>query len=368
MQCKYNAGKLITLFVVIFFNYIAMAQEQPVFNKWKLLRKIPDKTGFAGSFAGVSNNVLIVAGGSNFPDGGAPWTGSKKVWYDNIFILKKLSGKWEKAGKLPRPLGYGTSVTTESGLIIIGGSNETGHYSDVYRLTYTHNQLKIETLPALPVTLANSCGALAGNTIYIYGGLQHPADTETVNVFYSLNITQPEKGWQLLPPVPGPSRMLGVAASIDDTFYLFSGTSLSKGKRTYLKDGYSYNDKNGWVQLKDIPVPVVAAPTTTYSHLSSVYIFGGDDGQLANKDLKEQHPGFSGKIYEYNTLTNSWKTADAISVNIRPDAVQKPNKSTWAPVTTTLVVWKNKIILPGGEVRPATRTPNVLSASINVNK
>jgi hypothetical protein len=35
---------------------------------WATLPKIPDSTGFAGSFAGVANDVLIVAGGSNFPD------------------------------------------------------------------------------------------------------------------------------------------------------------------------------------------------------------------------------------------------------------------------------------------------------------
>lgn len=368
MQCKYNAGKLIPLFVLVFLNFTSMAQQQPVFTKWKPLQKIPDNIGFAGSFAGVSNNVLIVAGGSNFPDGGAPWTGSKKVWYNNIYILKKLSGKWEKAGTLPQPSGYGVSVTTPNGLILIGGSNEAGHYSDVYRLSYVHNQLKIETLPSLPVTLANTCGALAGNKIYVQGGLQHPNDTETVNLFYSLNLDQPEKGWQPLPPVPGPARMLSVAAAINNTFYVFSGTTLNKGKRTYLTDGYSYNDDTGWVQLKNMPAPAVAAPSTTYTHANSVFIFGGDDGELATKDLREQHPGFSNKIYEYNTITNSWKVADVIPTNIKPDAVQKPNKSIWAPVTTTLAVWKNRIILPGGEVRPATRTPNVLSASINFNK
>ena len=40
---------------------------------WGELPAIPDNFGFAGSFSGVSGDALIVAGGANFPDGGAPW-------------------------------------------------------------------------------------------------------------------------------------------------------------------------------------------------------------------------------------------------------------------------------------------------------
>src|SRR5690606_27940299 len=87
---------------------------------WKALADIPDSVGFAGSFAGVSNNALIVAGGANFPDGGAPWTGSKKVWHDKVFALDNPKGDWKEVGKLPSPLGYGVSITCEDGLILIG--------------------------------------------------------------------------------------------------------------------------------------------------------------------------------------------------------------------------------------------------------
>jgi hypothetical protein len=47
--------------------------------------------GLAGAFAGVSNGVLIIAGGANFPDA-APWKGGKKVWWDKIQVLEKNRG------------------------------------------------------------------------------------------------------------------------------------------------------------------------------------------------------------------------------------------------------------------------------------
>ncbi|MCH5720072.1 hypothetical protein [Niabella hibiscisoli] len=40
-----------------------------------------------------------------------------------------------------------------------------------------------------------------------------------------------------------------------------------------------------------------------------------------------------------------------------------PGASTWAPVTTPLIVWDGKIILPQGEARPGVRTNRVLVAS-----
>jgi len=69
---------------------------------------------------GVSNGALLVAGGANFP-GKKPWEGGAKVWYDTVYVLESPSAKWQVAGNLPRPLGYGVSVTHNGGLICAGG-------------------------------------------------------------------------------------------------------------------------------------------------------------------------------------------------------------------------------------------------------
>ncbi|ULT41203.1 hypothetical protein KRR40_42040 [Niabella defluvii] len=57
---------------------------------------MPDKVGFAGAYAGVSNDHLIVAGGSQFPEGTRPWSGGVKSWNDKIMAMDK---KKKKAGK-----------------------------------------------------------------------------------------------------------------------------------------------------------------------------------------------------------------------------------------------------------------------------
>src|SRR3954453_19621561 len=69
-------------------------------GEWKHLPALPDAEGFAGSFAGVSNGALLVAGGTNFP-GKKPWEGGAKAWYETVFVLENPNAQWKVAGKLP---------------------------------------------------------------------------------------------------------------------------------------------------------------------------------------------------------------------------------------------------------------------------
>jgi len=334
--------------------------------KWSELAPIPDHIGFAGSFAGVSNGALLVAGGANFPDGGTPWTGSVKVWHHAIFALESTEGKWKEVGRLPYPLGYGASVSFNDALIIIGGSNESGHRCEVLVLKYQHGKIEISRLPDLPHPVANTAAALVGNVIYVAGGIEKPDDKTTGKNFWALDLTAEEKGWKILDSWPGPSRMLSVTGAQRGSFYLFSGAELVDGVRKYLKDAYQYIPGTGWKQIMSLPDAVTAAPSPAYTAGDDqLLIFGGDDGKLAANaaSLNEKHPGFSTRILSYHAITNTWEVSGEIFTNRKSDAIAHPNNSIWAPVTTTLTVWKGNIVISGGEVRPATRTPNVLMAT-----
>lgn len=341
---------------------------------WGELAPIPDQFGFAGSFSGVSGDALMVAGGANFPDGGAPWTGSKKVWSDKIFVLDKPSGEWKLAGKLPEPLGYGVSLTWNNQLICIGGSNESGHSAKVYSISYDGKKITINQLPALPQAIANSSGAIIGDVIYLAGGLFKPDDSQTAGVFWSFNLAS--KGsvrvWHELETWPGPPRMLAVAGVANQSFYLFSGTDLIKNdagqlERKYLTDAFCYHPGSGWKKLSALPKAVVAAPSPAYTlNNKSLLVFGGDDGALAPKAsaLKEKHPGFSDDILAYDIAKNAWLVKGKVFKSIKEDAAVAPNNSIWPAVTNSMVIWHGNLIFPGGEVRPAVRTPKVIIAKV----
>lgn len=339
---------LLVVFLMSVFQIKVTAQSSRSLS-WDSLPSIPDPIGFAGSFAGVSNGTLLVAGGANFPDGGAPWTGSKKVWHDHIFALEKPDGKWKLAGKLPHSLGYGASITWNDALIIIGGSNEKGHFADVFMLKYVDGKITRSLLPSLPKPIANTSGVLIGDVIYIAGGIESPDAKDAEKNFWALDLAVQQKAWKVLDAWPGPSRMFAVAGAQKDDFYLFSGGALKEGQRDYLKDAYRYNSQKGWKKLADLPNSVVAAPNPAYADQhSNLMIFGGDDGAAAANAalLKDKHPGFSRHLLSYNILKDTWSVTGQL-----PAA---------PPVTTTLTLWNGNVVIPGGEVKPAVRTPKVL--------
>ena len=314
----------------------------------KKLPPLPDGFGFAGPFAGVSNGALIIAGGANFPDG-PPWEGKSKVWHDRIFVLTQLQEAWQELPqKLPRPLGYGVSITVDDSIICIGGSDAKTHYADVLKLTWKDGRLEHQPMPALPRPLANACGALVGRTIYVAGGTESPDASEATGALLSLDLDSAGAlSWRELEPCPGPPRILPVAGAQGKSFYLISGARLvrdaqQKVTREYLRDAWRYTPGSGWQRLADLPRPAVAAPSPAAAvGPSHLFVLGGDDGTSFFRP-PQQHAGFARDILAYHAITDTWTTVGAIE---DPRAV------------TALVPWAGGWVIPTGELRAGVRTP-----------
>ncbi len=343
---------------------------------WQQLPSLPDQYGFAGAYAGVSNGTLLVAGGANFADK-RPWDeGSQKIWYDDVYVLTDPKGQWKRAGKLPRPLAYGVSVSTSRGVVCLGGGDAQRHYADVFVLQYNDGKLAVKTLPAMPKPAAFFCGAVIGETIYVAGGKDWPAPYRphgtpapvppaTMKTFWSLDLSAPddELAWKILPAWPGPSRMLAVAGVQDKQFFVFSGQTLDPrksgdDKRVFLADGYCFDPSNNrWSRIADLPRSAAAAPSPAMplgsAHLGVV---GGDDGQLTFQadTLKDKHPGFPDDILLYHMITDTW-----ISRGRFP---KQTAEGIWSPVTTNTTTWQGHYVVPTGEARPGVRTPQIFWA------
>jgi len=322
------------------------------------LPPLPVPLGLSGTFSGVSGGALIVAGGTNFPE--AAWGQGKKTWYDAIYVLEPGGGQWLTGFRLPRPLAYGVSVTTEFGLICIGGSDSQRAYPSVFILEWVDGRIKTIALPDLPSPRAAAAGALLDGVIYVAGGQTASAERKVTGTFWRLVL--PKHGgheaswnrcsWEALPSWPGPPRAQAVAAAQEKTFYLFSGWDLQpdrdgRPKRRYLNDAYAYRSKKGmWKRIADLPCPAVAAaPAAAYGE-SHVIVFGGHDGVNDHRidELKDRWPGFSRDILAYHTITGTWTKMGRVPVGL---------------VTTNAVRWQGQMVIPGGEVRPRIRSGQV---------
>jgi N-acetylneuraminate epimerase len=318
--------------------------------KWRQLPSIPDRIGFAGSFAGVSGGALLVAGGANFPDA-MPWDGGKKVWYDSVYVLPEPKGHWLSGFKLPHPLAYGVSASADDSVICAGGADAQQHYRDVFHLSWRNGDIQIESLPPLPGPMAYGCGALLKHTVYLAGGTSTPDATNALKTFWAFDLAASHPHWQELPPWPGPSRILALAAAFKGSFFVFGGAELtgdSQGKpvRHYLKDAYEYRPRSGWRRVADLPRACAAASSPAIWFNGKLLMVSGDDGEFPNP---RANPGFPKTVFAYDPRKDEW---------------QSWNDAPFSRATAPVTVWNKLAVICSGEVRPGWRTPEVWGVTL----
>lgn len=389
------------LLKIIFFAGIGPVQlvhaqtkvMQDIHLYWDRLSSLPsinDKPspGVAGAFSGISNNQLMIAGGANFPDKPAAENGIKKYWNSiQVMALSNgRSGQWLKTVfHLPYPVAYGASLTLSRGIVCIGGKNDHGYISSVLLLQWNElaQQIGIDHLPGLPQPLASMAAACIGSTIYVAGGENKQGKQDC---FYRIDLGSRHPSWETLPSLPDGGLSDAVLVSQSNgshsCIYLLGGrTAEKKGSTIFYNSIYvfdpinlSWSQRQGIMNVNHQPVGLAAGTGVAIGD-RYILLIGGDDGRLFNElalykrnqataldDMQKQswqqrydslfihHPGFNRVVYLYNTLTDTWTAAGSLPFP--------------AQVTTNLISYKGKIIIPCGEIRPGVRTPDIMSARI----
>ena len=123
--------------------------------------------------------------------------------------------------------------------------------------------------------------------------------------------------------------------------------------RRYLFDVYALTSNAlAWERKRDLPTPLAAAPSPAPMVGSGwVALIGGDDGLHYGFQVPAEHPGFSANILLWHPNQTHNNLAGVLNVS---------------RVTTPTVIWRDEIIVPGGEIRPGVRSPVVTAYRINV--
>ena len=369
----HNLKRIFHLLLFLFSIYIldqapsslTYAEEETVsYLEFQSLPDLPDPLGVAAPFAGVHNDALIIAGGANFP---APVWENDKVWHDKIYVLVKEKSAdreefnyvWKtEVGTLAHPIAYGCSVSSKIGLICMGGNDGKTVFDDVFALQWNpaENKVTQKELPSLPSPCAFGQATLLGDTIYLAGGQSGNRLDSAMQNFWSLDLSKQdvpaEFQWKELTAWPGPTRALNLTLhqhnGYNDCVYVISGRRQNGETVELLKDVWEYRPKlDTWAQKSDSPTCLMAGTGFEYGQ-SHLFVVSGDAGELFGKadELKDDHPGFSKVAWSYHTITDVWQQAGSTPAN---------------HVTTNIVNWDNRFILPSGEIRPRVRSAKIWS-------
>lgn len=100
---------------------------------------------------------------------------------------------------MPVASAYGVTISTQKGLICVGGTTADGSISDVFLLSLQEDVLVTDTLPSLPMTIDNMAGALIGDLLYIVGGNVNGVPSADM---YSLDLSNMDKDGRKSPVCP----------------------------------------------------------------------------------------------------------------------------------------------------------------------
>lgn len=381
--------KFLLIIVLIFLSLKTISQKlrQTQIN-WSVWSELPiadgleKQVGLAGASSGLSNDVMLIVGGSNFEDG-VPWRGGQKKYFNDIYVVQK-DGKnfvWaKKTYKLPFNLAYAATVSTPQGLVCIGGENENGISPKAILLNWNDKKQEVDFnfMPDLPCGITNASAIFLDNKIFVLGG---ETKSETLSSIYQFDVNSGGATWQKLMDLPLPLSH-SVAVIQSNNLFLFGGRAKTESGISKLSNRAFRFDpkKNEWETIKNIAdknieIPALSAGVGVALGKDKILLIGGDKGNIfsqiemynakiiQSKDeneksslqkekvaLLENHQGFSKDIYVYDIRMNSWTKFGEIPMI--------------TPVTTNLVKWGDVIFIPSGEIKPGIRTTNILIGKI----
>ncbi len=347
--------------------------------------------GVSAAFAGVSGDVILVAGGCNFPDKPASEGGAKR-YYSDVYILKdplSSNPSWQKIGSLPNPVAYGVSVSVPEGVICIGGTDGEHSFSDVFLLSIVDGRLQQKALPSLLVGLDNMAGAYGNGYVYVAAGMSNGVTSMSL---YRLKYPG-GTSWERIADVPGLPRVQPTAViqngSTTPQLYLMGGYVPATDERGVVHDDIAiYNIQMGtWSKSSPMAVDgkmrALVGANAVASGCAHIVCIGGVNRDIfdsainrkfdiekarASKDevlaktLEKQNEEymshdaswykFQDELLIYHTITDTWVTESRSPLMARAGASVVPYNGKW--------------IVINGETMPGVRSADVSVVTMSV--
>ncbi len=363
---------MIALLLVAFAQDLQTVVMQPPSHvvAWESLAPLPDAIGYGGPFVatleGPDGDVLLVAGGANFPDA-PPWEGGQKVWHAGTWLFDGV--KWKTGTPLPQPRAYGAAVHVNGEVWLIGGGDADLATSEVLVVRLSDSgALDYSFGPSLPEASQFLTAAVVGGQVVVLGAQRSGTVGDLVRATWILDLGARATGWREAAPFPGSAGLKIVSASQKnaagkDALFAYSGElheapvfdgpagrveSVSSELWSYEPgaDEWTQHRSHGDFPAASGPIPLGRAAGLAWpvgqGHI--LFLSGVDWVPLFLPQANRSE--FKRSIEVYHTVTDTWN--ETIGDHM-PRGV----------VTTGIAPWRDGFVIASGEVRPGVRTNEV---------
>lgn len=339
--------------------------------------------GVSGAFAGVLDNTIVLAGGTNFPDGHPFFDGASKKFYQEVFLLQQTANQLThiKTALLPQAAAYGATALVEDKLYFVGGINEHGALNTVYQLSLdAAGEPVILVFGHLPFTWSDGAAAFYADRLYLFGGKMNGQATNRVVELTREQDGFVETGYRNEIPGAQQRESFPYYQSVS-VLYLFGGIDSSPQNGEYaLTDAYQFDfSTKDWgdavapVTLRDKPFSVGGGAVVALND-DQLLILGGVNRDVFNQALQALNTlegdaltaykaeyfarsveqfNFSRQQLIYSRSTNRWTVL----------AAEVPFAGGAGPIQ--VVALDNQIYWLNGEVKPVFRTPDIYRGTMS---
>jgi len=201
----------------------------------------------SGYMAGVISGKYAVAGGSY-------WKGKQKRWSAEVDIFNPANNTWRKAASLPEPRSDAASVVYNGTMYVFGGATPDQVRRDA--LEFRNGIWSAVPAADLPEPRLYSVAVVCKGSVYLLGGMSKSGDYSSVsNAFWKWNPNSRQKGWQVLPPVPGPGLINQAMAPVNGKIYVLGGATHGGQNVVNVNTAFEFNPNTGkWTRLGDLPI------------------------------------------------------------------------------------------------------------------
>lgn len=233
-----------------------------------------------------------VVGGKLYVLGGY-YTGGSIRATERSDAYDPATDTWERIADMPEPITHAPAVVVGEEIWLIGGfvgDHPGPSTADVWK--YDTRTDVWSRGPSLPVRRGAGGGAILGNTIHYFGGVDRPAGKNLYadqEEHWMLDLDQQSTGWRARAPLPVPRNHLS-AAALDGKVYAIGGQfkgNETTGNRTEV---HCYDPTTDtWTEVAGLSKP--RGHTTSTVLAGRILVIGGTlNGNVPATDVAAYDP------------------------------------------------------------------------------